>query len=217
MNLPEAILFDADGTLYESERIGYEASRLTALELHDFELSWETFEAAVIRGTQNTHELLASYGLVVDPEQVQQRKRHHYQRIVAEELQPMPGLMDFLPWCRQQDIACFVISVNRRAALDAALAALSITDYFEDVISMEVLGDKVKPDPFPYEFGLQLAGVAVHNAIAIEDTHKGLTSAKAAGLFCVGMRNDINDDQELRLADYVISDYRELRAYLASR
>lgn len=214
MELPKAILFDADGTLYESEAIGYEASRLTALELHNFDLTLDSYMEGVVRGIKTTHELFVAHGLAADREQVNLRKRHHYKRLVVEQLQPIPGLFDFLVWCEHEAIQLLIVSVNRRSFIDACLAVLYISNFFEVIISKEDLDSREKPDPYPYQLGLRLASVSAPQALAIEDTHKGLTSAKAASLHSIGMRNDINDDTQLRLADHIASSYDEVKDYL---
>ena len=47
-------------------------------------------------------------------------------------------------------------------------------------------------------------------AIAIEDTEKGIASAKGAGLACIGLRNGLNSEQDLSAADFVAHGYKAL-------
>src|SRR6266567_1498824 len=46
--------------------------------------------------------------------------------------------------------------------------------------------------------------------IAIEDSKNGVLSAKNAGMFCIGLRNGFNEEQDLSMADMVISGFAEL-------
>ncbi len=208
--LPEAILFDADGTLYESERLSFEASRLTALELHDFELPWEMFKEHVIKGSKNTNDLFEMHGLTINPERLQLTKRGHMERLIEHHLKPMPGMLNFLGWCSQYAVRCVVVSANRRTAVEAAIQKLVIGHFFADIITFEDIGHKWKPDPHPYQLGLVLAGVTPDKAFAIEDTAKGIASAQSAGLRCVGMLNETNSKSELIEAELIISDYNQL-------
>jgi HAD superfamily hydrolase (TIGR01509 family) len=207
---PEAILFDADGTLFESEKLSFEASRLTALEVHGFELTWEMFEQNVIRDSKNTNELLEMHGLVVDPEQIQLKKRGYLEQLINEQLEPMPGVTDFLSWCSQYAVRCVVVSANRQTALRTSLQKLDIAQYFKEIISFEDTGTRRKPDPHPYQLGLILAGVMPEHALAVEDTAKGISSAHGAGLQCIGIRNEVNSEADLADAELIINDYREL-------
>ena len=52
-SLPRAILFDADGTLYDSERLNHEANRITAKDLYGFDFTWEVFESRIMRGSDS--------------------------------------------------------------------------------------------------------------------------------------------------------------------
>jgi HAD superfamily hydrolase (TIGR01509 family) len=207
---PEAILFDADGTLYDSERLSFEASRLTALDLHGLDVSWEAFDQHVIRGSCNTPEFLESQGLVVDVDKVQTVKSAHYERIIAEELKPIPGLYDLLAWCKEQSIVNVIVSSNRRRTIELSLNALDIGGFFQGLVAYEDTPDRRKPDPRAYQLGLQLAGVAASEALAFEDTAKGIASARAADLRCIGVSNSTNSEADLAKADLVIDSYHQL-------
>jgi HAD superfamily hydrolase (TIGR01509 family) len=215
MMLPAAILFDADGTLYDSEEINYEANRRTAKQLHDFHITWETFNQEVRRGKKSGFMILEEVGIVVDRPVFLEHKLRHFQELVREQLVVQPGLAEFLMWCQKKNIRCAVVSASRRNQLLFALDVLQLTDYFEVIVSMEDIADRAKPDPYPYELGLQLLDLAPDNAVAIEDTPKGIASAQAAGLKCVAIRNSTNTAQEIQQADHCIEHYDEFKTYLS--
>lgn len=103
-----------------------------------------------------------------------------------------------------------IVSANRRKALDVSLKTLGITEFFQGIVSMEDTTGQYKPDPYPYQLGLHLVGIDAGRALAIEDTAKGIASAQAAGLRCIGIRNAINSPADLAAAELVINDYRDL-------
>lgn len=212
--LPKAILFDADGTLYDSEPLHYAATRLAALELHDFDLSEELFDLHMRKGSKMGHEVLREQGFDASESDYQVAKLKHFQRLVAENLQLMPGLENFLAWCERQNVATIVVSTSRREQLESALSATGIRDYFTIIVGHEDTVGKKKPDPYPWLRALELAKLSSSDVIAIEDTKKGITSAVAADIRCFGIRNALNDKHELAQAEFIIEDYSELQSYL---
>ncbi len=213
--LPRAILFDADGTLYSSERLNYHAHMVTAQTLHDFEFTWELYDRHIRQGSKTGHEVLVEQGIEgFDPDAYQAHKLKIYNQLALDELETLPGLVDFLDWCQQYAIRRLVVSAAGRNYIEKSLDVLGIRDNFEAIVSSEDIGDSRKPHPLPYLTGLKLAGITTDQAIAVEDTNKGITSAKAAGLRCVAIRNDANTPDELAEADHVISHYNELKDYL---
>lgn len=215
-NLPLAILFDADGTLYDSSPLHFEAYRLVAKELYDFDFSWELFRAEILHGTKKAPEVLRDQGLDVEDEHFYVHKRAAYEKLAAERLRPLPGLLTFLRWCKHQGIRCYVVSASTRASLDLSLSTLGIADYFEGIVGHEDVGEDRKPHPLPYIRGLEKAAVLPAQTIAIEDAANGVTSAKAAGIRCVGILNATNDASHLAEADHIIDHYNQFKRYLLS-
>lgn len=212
--LPKAILLDADGTLYDSEKLNYELNRLMAKELYDFDFTWELYDEHIRRGTKKSNEVVEEHGVDVDYITWHSQKLAKYKEIIRTELKPTPGLLDFLAWAKTKKIVCVVVSAAGRQYIESSLLAIRINDYFEIIVSGHETGEKNKPHPYPYEYGLKMAGVKADQAIAVEDTDKGIASAQAAGLFCVAIRNDSNNDKELAKANLIIDHYSELKDYL---
>ncbi len=212
--LPQAILFDADGTLYDSDPLHFAAYQSVAKKLYDFEFTWEVFMNELVHGSKKIDQVLQENGVEVDREILYKHKRQAYQELVKDKLQPLPGLLDFLEWCHQSNISCIIVSAATHQSLETSLDALQIRSFFEHLIGHEDIGDRKKPHPYPYEFGLKRLGLTADQAIAVEDTAKGITSAQGAGLRCVGIRNPSNTQEEVIKADHIITNYQELLTYL---
>jgi HAD superfamily hydrolase (TIGR01509 family) len=208
--LPKLILFDADGTLYESEHLNFQANQATARELHNFDLTWDEFDREVRRGPMTSPELLQSHGHQVDHERYIELRHNYYRDIATDQLKPVPGIVDFLLWCESNDIRRIIVSSSRRRLLMTSIEILGIDSFFEAIIAHEDVGNRRKPDPYPYVAGLELCDVSADEALVFEDTRKGITAARGAGLRCIGIRNATNSDAELSQAERVIHDYREL-------
>lgn len=210
--LPKVILFDADGTLFESERLHFESNRLTAKELHDIDLEWEDFDREIRHGTKTSPQFLRERGVKkLNPEVFLARRHTIFKDLLVQQLTPMPGLINFLLWCETNDVRRCIVSSSRRDMLGTSLDTVGIDQFFEFIIAQEDVSDgQRKPEPTPYLLALRRIGVDASTGLVIEDTPKGIAAAHAAGLPCVGILNDTNNRAQLATADLIISSYDEL-------
>jgi beta-phosphoglucomutase-like phosphatase (HAD superfamily) len=81
------------------------------------------------------------------------------------------------------------------------LARLGLLEHFHVTRCFEDT-DAHKPDPAPYLAVLDHLGVPAHEAVAFEDSPNGVTSAKAAGIFCVAVPNPVTRLLSLDHADH---------------
>lgn len=70
---------------------------------------------------------------------------------------------------------------------------------------------RAKPHPEPYLTGLRRFGAARQDALVVEDSARGLSSAVAAGIECAVVHNDFTQDQDLTRASYRIQTLRDLK------
>ena len=69
---------------------------------------------------------------------------------------------------------------------------------------------RAKPRPDLYLHTLRLLGVEAGDAIAFEDSPNGVRAARAAGIFCVAIPNDVTRDLGLDEADLVVESLAQL-------
>jgi beta-phosphoglucomutase-like phosphatase (HAD superfamily) len=75
---------------------------------------------------------------------------------------------------------------------------------FDFVLAGDVVSKK-KPDPEIYHLALQKSGLKAEECICIEDSHNGVTAAKAAGLHVVATTNVYTENEDLSQADVVVT------------
>ena len=76
-----------------------------------------------------------------------------------------------------------------------------------------ICGDEVrlsKPDPDIFLQAAARLGVAPHRCLVIEDSHHGVTAAKAAGMQCIGLMNPNSGDQSLEGADWRYHNHEQI-------
>ena len=177
----EAILFDFDGVLGDTEPLHFE-SWAEALEPLGISLDWPTFEKHCV-GIPDRVVAEFFRGLVHPPadfDAVWARhplKRDLFLRKLREKPFYLPETPALIRSLRGYKLG--VVSASSRIEIDAALEAAGILRCFEVVIGTEDV-ERTKPAPDPYLLALRRLGVA--KALAVEDSEAGVASATAAGL-----------------------------------
>ena len=88
------------------------------------------------------------------------------------------------------------------------LRRLELLHYFHTTKCFEDT-EAHKPEPEPYRSVLDALGVSPHEAVAFEDSPKGVTAARAAGIFCVAVPNPVTCRLALEHADHRLASLAE--------
>jgi HAD superfamily hydrolase (TIGR01509 family) len=119
-------------------------------------------------------------------------KEATFRKLVAGQIQPLPGLMTLLALADRAGIPMVAVTNAPRLNAEMLLSGLGIMDRFKAL----VIGDELahgKPHPMPYLEGLRLADAAADLSIAFEDSRSGVQSASAAGIATIGIRTSLCD------------------------
>lgn len=176
---PAAVLFDMDGTLFDSERLWDVALDELAVRLGGT-LSRSARLAMVGQTTLSSMRLLhADVGLSGDGIEVSGAwLEDRVRELFAVGVAWRPGAADLVASVRAAGVPTALVTSTRRALVDVALRSSGAS--FDAV----VCGDEVarpKPDPEPYRLAAGLLGVDPARCVAVEDSVAGATSAEAAG------------------------------------
>jgi HAD superfamily hydrolase (TIGR01509 family) len=180
-----ALLFDLDGTLAETDSL-HLPTWVDVLRPHGIEVD-EEFYRDNISGRSNSkvvEDLLP--GLPAEDGRDLTEAKEASFRERAHELEPLPGLMDFMREAKDRGLSLALVTNAPLANVDAVLLALELGEFFEEVILSDEVGP-VKPDPAPYRAALEKLGVASGEALAFEDSTSGIASAVGAGIPTVGI------------------------------
>lgn len=175
-----AVLFDMDGTLIDSEKLWTIALQEVARELGG-ELSVSARVAMV--GTDlvgSVRMLHTDIGYDGDIEVTRRLLVDAAARQFDGPLEWQPGAQELLCAVRAAGLSTALVTSTHRNLVAKALETMDRHRF--DVI---VCGDDVsstKPDPEPYRRALEELGVDAANALAIEDSPAGSTSARTAGI-----------------------------------
>lgn len=191
----QALLWDVDGTLAETERDGHRLAFNRAFAELGVPLHWDGERYGELLAISGGRERIAAAlaelqgappeaALVAD---LQARKQRHYAALVAAgELQLRPGVAELIGMVHAAGLPQGIVTTSGRMAV-AALAE-HLLGPLAACFSVWVCGDDVarkKPDPEAYHRALAQLGLPARAALALEDSGNGLAAADQAGLACL--------------------------------
>src|SRR3989304_3451634 len=192
MGLIKGLIFDFDGLILDTEEPSYTAwSQLYAdyglkLDIHAWANGLGASEAAF---NPVTH-LQGMLNHTVDEAMLRKSARVITDRAILQQ-PPLQGVIPTLLAARQAGLKMAVASSSPRSWVVGHLKRLDLSGYFEYVVCMEDV-PHVKPGPDLYLAALYGLGLNPHEAIAFEDSPNGITAARRAKIFTVGVPNAIS-------------------------
>ena len=138
-------------------------------------------------------------GRAVDRARLENRRRARY--LAEVNSKPlMPGALERLDEARSLGLSLGVASSSSRGWVEGHLERLGVLDRFEAIKARDDVA-RTKPDPEVYLSVVEALGSSPPQAAAIEDSAHGLAAARAAGLFCVAVPNEMTRHLRLDEAD----------------
>ncbi len=191
----QALLWDVDGTLAETERDGHRRAFNRAFADAGLPLRWDRQAYGTLLQVAGGRERITAgltrlRGAPPDPGEVevlQAAKQGHYSALVeAGELHLRPGVAELIGAAAEAGVRQAIVTTSGRPAVEA-LARRCLGELAE-ALELWVCGDDVgrkKPDPEGYQLALERLGLPATEALALEDSGNGLRAAVGAGLGCV--------------------------------
>lgn len=215
----QAVIFDCDGILVNTEPLHYRAFQEVLVPLglgHDFESYLEHFV-----GFDDRDAFIYAFkeaGLHLAPtalDRLIEAKALALRDLIGQGVPSFPGVVELVKELMDRGVPMAVASGALRQEIDAFIASLGLNGAFLAIVAADEV-KKSKPDPETYLLAIerlrQVQGprrLDPMNCIAIEDTPAGIRSAKSAGLPVIAVTNSFSVP-ELTEADKVIDSLSEL-------
>lgn len=176
-----AAIFDMDGTLADSERLGFKAWHMAADEMH-IDIPHELPKTFIGFNRPTVLKKLDEYiGNMETSECLLDRHWEIRRDLALTELEPKPGVHKALEVLKMHGIAMAVATSSGRDITELNLARLGIRDYF-NCLTCGTEVEHGKPDPEVFLASAQKLGVAPKNCIVVEDSANGVRAGHAAGM-----------------------------------
>ncbi len=194
-DVPQAFLWDLDGSLLESEHLWFEAEVST---MAAFGSSWTLDDQRYCLGgpLERVAEYMASKVGTGDSEDIAARLLMNIENLMASSpARWCAGSIQLLTEIIQANIPMALVTASHRRLVDALDHALerSLRDILRvdsSIFEVTVAGDEVdhsKPHPDPYLKAASLLGVSITDCVVIEDSPTGIAAAVASGAFVVAV------------------------------
>jgi HAD superfamily hydrolase (TIGR01509 family) len=208
----EAVVFDLDGLLLQSEEV-WDAVREEYVRerggLYDAEVQRAMMGMSSTEWSRFLHD---EAGVPDEPDAINVEIVRRMLAAYREHLPLLPGAVDAVRRMAAQ-FPLGLASSSNRELIDVALDQAGLAPYFAATVSSEEVAHG-KPAPDVYLEAARRLGVDPRSSAAIEDSHGGIRSAKAAGMRVVAIPNPSYppDDEALAQADVVLGSLSELTA-----
>ena len=206
----DAVVFDLDGVIVDSEQV-WDDVRVEVVQEAGLPFPPEATRAMMgMSSPEWSRYLVEVVGLPGTPEQANAAVVERMIERYAEGPPFIPGALEAVERIGARWPLAIASSSNREL-IDLVLEAAALESLVRVAVSSEEVG-RGKPAPDVYLEAIRRLGVEPQHAAAVEDSHSGIRSAKAAGLRVVAVPNlhFPPDAESLALADVVLASIGEL-------
>ena len=192
----QAILFDVDGTLVDSNE-AHVTAWCEAFQQQGYEFDHDTIHDQIGKGGDNLVPALVGEA----PEEVQQaiENAHSeiYRRDFLRRVKPFPGATQLLERTHDSGRKVLLASSAAKSELDHYVRLLGAEDLIDGATSKDDVAHS-KPCPDIFEAAVKKAAVPANEALVIGDTPYDIIAARRSGIETVALRSGRFPEDELR-------------------
>ena len=176
----EAVLFDMDGLLIDTEAVYIDALQDAARDF-EIEMSLEFCHSMIgVSGRECDVMIQNFYGTGFRIDRFRERFSGHAKRRLDSHLPVKSGVVEMLDFLAGRGLRLAVATGSGRITAERHLGRAGLIDRFAAVATRDDV-DNAKPAPDVYLEAARRLGVSPEHCIAFEDSNVGLTAAHAAG------------------------------------
>ena len=220
MKLPrkvQAVVFDMDGLIFDSEALYRDAVMATAADGgHDIPLP---FYLSTIGLSHDATRLAFNerYGIAFDFDAFWARASARFRELTKLQLRVKTGVVELLDLLDQAGLPRAIATSSRHEDVEHNLGFHGLLDRFGTVIAH---GDysKGKPNPEPFLKAAERLEVAPQSCLALEDSYHGVRAASGAGMMTIMVPDLFPATSEMeKLCVGIAGDLHEVRVSISSQ
>lgn len=192
----DAVLFDCDGLLVDSETLGMQVAAQVCKEF-GIELPERELRAFIgVTDEKWFMDVLHKRGLDIPLKTLLNRQFEIYEAQLPE-VQAFPGARELPHELKEGRTPVGLVSGSTRKQINIVLHALGLSTVFDPVVTWEDVGGRSKPDPYGYQLALERLNasrpahlrIRPERVVVLEDAVSGIRAGLAAGMRVIGVRN----------------------------
>lgn len=214
----QAILFDQDGVIIDTERDGHRVSFNMTFKEFGYNFEWDVDEYHELLQIAGGKERMKHYlhtkgfGVPVKPEEeedlikrLHKRKTELFVDLIASGKLPLrPGIKRFMQEAMAAGLKIGVCTTSNEEAARTLTTQILKDIKFDIVLAGDVVKKK-KPDPEIYNLATEKLGLKPEECVVIEDSRNGVLAAKAAKMRVVATTNPYTEKEDLHDADIIVT------------
>jgi HAD superfamily hydrolase (TIGR01509 family) len=217
----DAIIFDMNGIIIDDELIHEEAFK-EICKRHNIKITTKDYQKFCLGRTDEDgfKDTLKKYkNFNFEIKDLVKEKSKKYLEIIPNKIKSRFGVIELINKLSKKYRMALTSSSNYRE-IDMVLNHFKIKELFEVIVSAEDV--KIgKPNPEPYIITAKKLLINPSNCLVFEDSKNGVESAKAAGMYCIGIHNlsvykKIGIKQNLEKANLEINSIKDIPKNLFS-
>lgn len=197
----QAVIFDMDGLMLNTERLG-KSAWISAAKTHGYHLPDEIFMEMVGKNKAASDQVLIDY---FGPEFPADIVRAHRRRIGhnPSEIKTQPGLISLLEHLAKHNIPRAVATSTDYDIAIGHLKHTEIFGYFNEIVTGNMVA-RSKPEPDIFLEAARRLDIAANDCIVLEDSESGIQAAAAAQAIPIMVPDLKQPSMEIRKLTYAV-------------
>lgn len=211
----QAVIFDMDGVIFDSERLVYEGWLEMASKYGFYDLDKIYSKCIGVNAAASKQIFLDFYGpdFPYDTYKEEQSRLYH-ERYDKGRLPLKPGVVELLTYLKEHRYLVGVASSTRYAVVSSQIRDAGLLSYFTDLTCGDMV-TRSKPEPDIFLKSCENLGVSPKQAMVIEDSFNGIRAAHRAGAAPIMVPDMLKPDDEMRrLASHIFPSLLDVKAWL---
>ncbi len=212
----EAVIFDMDGVLFDTERLSISCWMETAERMGLGDVTEGAYGCIGLNRTDSRLFLKGLYGESFPYDEFRAQNSALFQKKLKEDGLPVKkGAAEILSWLKEKGVKTAVASSTNTQSVRSHMERAGFLPYFREIIGGDMV-EHSKPRPDIYLMACARLQVEPQRAAAIEDSPNGIRSAHAAGMMPVMVPDMVEPAPEIEALLYRrCTDLLEVKDFLA--
>jgi HAD superfamily hydrolase (TIGR01509 family) len=215
MNLFQAIIFDMDGVLIDSEPLFLDAINTLVVQAGKEPITNDENKEQLLGTTveETWRRVIKMRDLPLPVEEYVAQYDPIVRQVLEDHLVPQPGVRELIRTLKERRLHAAVASSSLRSWVELKLDTIGLRDAFDTYLG----GDDVssgKPAPDIYLKAATAIGIRPNECIAIEDSPFGIEAAKGAGMYTIAVLTESTRGLDLSKADVILETLEDFQINL---